>query len=87
MINAATLLHLAFILLSIRTPLLTYRTTSQRYAIENYSLCAQSLKPGSTTVFVNTNFPPGYVYEGWDAQKILKDAAEGKKIQVSGDWS
>jgi hypothetical protein len=58
-----------------------------RYAVHNYHDCAASLEPDSGTEFRNSNIPPGYVHEEWDAREIFKEAAEGKKLVVKGDWS
>ncbi|KAK0448001.1 hypothetical protein EV421DRAFT_107486 [Armillaria borealis] len=58
---------------------------SEKYAYDNYAACAKHIIDG--TPFTNTNTPPGYIYEPWTVEDLLKAAREKTDVQDAGDWS
>ncbi|KAG7449149.1 maackiain detoxification [Guyanagaster necrorhizus] len=58
---------------------------SEKYAYDNYAACAKHITEG--TPFANTNTPPGYTYEPWTVEDLLKAAGEKTDVQDAGDWS
>ncbi len=58
---------------------------SEKYAYDNYAACAKHITDG--TPFTNTNTPPGYIYEPWTVEDLLKAAREKTDVQDTGDWS
>ncbi|SJL01263.1 related to fusarubin cluster-monooxygenase [Armillaria ostoyae] len=58
---------------------------SEKYAYDNYAACAKHIIDG--TRFTNTNTPPGYIYEAWTVEDLLKAAREKTDVQDAGDWS
>ncbi|KAG7448145.1 maackiain detoxification [Guyanagaster necrorhizus] len=58
---------------------------SEKYAYDNYAACAKHITEG--TPFANTNTPPGYTYEPWTVEDLLKAAREKTDVQDAGDWS
>ncbi|KAG7446107.1 monooxygenase [Guyanagaster necrorhizus] len=58
---------------------------SEKYAYDNYAACAKHITDG--TPFTNTNTPPGYTYEPWTVEDLLKAARQKTDVQDAGDWS
>ncbi|KAJ5777658.1 hypothetical protein N7520_000904 [Penicillium odoratum] len=56
----------------------------EQYAIENYTSALAHLAGGSA--FHNTNIPPGYVYQPWTIDGLLKALEMGEEIVLDGDW-
>ena len=57
----------------------------EQYAVDNYAKAAASLEGGES--FSNTNIPPGHVPKQWSMAEVRKLEAEGKTIELTGDWS
>lgn len=57
----------------------------EKYAADNYADAAASVTSGAK--FENTNIPPGHVPTAWTMEEVLALEAEGKSIELSGDWS
>lgn len=68
-----------------RVPKWLFTHDPEQYAIEKYVEAAESVVEG--TLFENTNIPPGHVPSMWTMEEVLALEAEGKKIELSGDWS
>lgn len=68
-----------------RVPKWLFQHDPEVYAVANYAKAAASIVDG--TSFENTNIPPGYVPAAWTMEQVLAREAEGKSIELSGDWS
>ncbi|KAK0443903.1 uncharacterized protein EV420DRAFT_1013878 [Desarmillaria tabescens] len=58
---------------------------AEKYAYDNYDACAKHVLEGAP--FTNTNTPPGYTYEPWTVEELLRAVREGKEIHDAGDWN
>jgi 2-polyprenyl-6-methoxyphenol hydroxylase-like FAD-dependent oxidoreductase len=68
-----------------RVPKWIFTHDPEQYAVDNYAKAAASVAGGTT--FENTNIPPGHVPSVWTMEEVLALEVEGKKIELSGDWS
>jgi hypothetical protein len=57
----------------------------EAYVYTNYAKCLNHLISGAS--FTNTNTPPGFTYEPWTINELLKAADEGRETVDPGDWS
>jgi hypothetical protein len=57
----------------------------EKYVNDYYAQAAAGLADGNS--FNNTNIPPGHVSSMWTMEEVLALEVEGKKIELSGDWS
>ena len=55
------------------------------YVYENYHTFLNHIVSGAP--FTSTNIPPGYTYEPWTINELLKVAEEGRETADAGDWS
>ncbi|ORY62410.1 uncharacterized protein BCR38DRAFT_525408 [Pseudomassariella vexata] len=69
-----------------KVPKWVWQLDPEEYARENYAAAAASLEEGRPA-FVNTNTPPGYEPTPWSLDSISRSEREGKKLELSGDWS
>lgn len=68
-----------------RVPKWIFTHDPEQYAANNYTKAAESIVEGGS--FENTNIPPGHVPAVWTMEEVLALEKEGKKIELSGDWS
>ena len=68
-----------------RVPKWIFTHDPEQYAIDNYAKAAACVVNGRK--FHNTNLPPGHVPTLWTMEEVLALEAEGKKFDLSGDWS
>lgn len=61
-----------------------WQHSPEQYAIDNYETALEYLTEGRA--FSNTNIPPGYVYQSWTVDDILKAKEMGGEIVLEGDW-
>lgn len=57
----------------------------EEYVYDNWSKCVNHLV--SKASFKNTNIPPGYTYQPWTIDELLKASAEERETVDPGDWS
>ena len=57
----------------------------EAYVHNNYGKCLNHVVSG--TPFQNTNIPPGYRYEPWTIDELLKASEEERETVDPGDWS
>ena len=57
---------------------------AEKYAYDNYEAALKHLEGQGE--FTNTNIPPGYEYKPWDVDELLRLIADGKRIEVNGNW-
>ena len=58
----------------------------EAYVYDNYHKCLNHLISGAP--FSNTNIPPGFTYEPWTIDELLKAADDEDRETVDpGDWS
>ncbi|KAI7542473.1 monooxygenase [Hortaea werneckii] len=69
-----------------KVPKWIYQLDPEKYAEEKYEAAAASLKEGGKP-FVNTNLPDGFTPRPWTLEGIEMMEAEGKSIELEGDWS
>ncbi|KAK3112012.1 hypothetical protein LTR53_012154 [Teratosphaeriaceae sp. CCFEE 6253] len=69
-----------------KVPRWIFTSDPEVYADGKYEEAAQSLNEGGVG-FVNTNIPEGYVPEPWTMAGIEALYAEGKEVELKGDWS
>jgi len=69
-----------------KVPKWIFTSDPEKYADDNYSRAADSLREGGPE-FKNTNIPVGYTPEPWTMDSIEKLYAEGKQVELTGDWS
>jgi 2-polyprenyl-6-methoxyphenol hydroxylase-like FAD-dependent oxidoreductase len=68
-----------------RVPKWIFTHDPEQYAIDNYANAAASVMKGRG--FANTNIPAGHVPSLWTMEEVLALEAEGKTVELSGDWS
>ena len=68
-----------------RVPKWIFAHDPEQYAVENYVKAAASIK--DVTEFLNTNIPPGHVPSMWTMEEVLALEAQGKQMELTGDWS
>lgn len=68
-----------------RVPKWIFMLDPEKYVDENYNTASASLCGGPE--FINTNIPPGYTPDAWTLEGVEKLHAEGKGIELTGDWS
>lgn len=58
----------------------------EKYAYDNYAQCLAHLRDGFP--FINTNMPPGHVFEDWNLESEAKRMAAGIRsdLKENGYW-
>lgn len=69
-----------------KVPKWIYQLDPEEYANECYGAAADSLREDGSA-FTNTNLPQGFTPGPWSLEGIEKLHAEGKSIELEGDWS
>ncbi|KAK6845598.1 hypothetical protein PG995_015708 [Apiospora arundinis] len=57
----------------------------EQYAYDQYGAALRHLQTG--TPFRNTNVPRGYEYQPWTFGEVMGLVAQGKFLELGGDWS
>ncbi|KAK8129771.1 FAD/NAD(P)-binding domain-containing protein [Apiospora kogelbergensis] len=57
----------------------------EQYAYDQYGAVLRHLQMG--TAFRNTNIPRGYEYRPWTFREVMDLVAQGKFLELGGDWS
>lgn len=57
----------------------------EQYAVNSFAKAAMCIVDGTESH--NTNIPPGHVPTLWTTEEVLALEADGKKCELSGDWS
>ncbi|KAK8861969.1 monooxygenase [Apiospora arundinis] len=57
----------------------------EQYAYDQYGAALRHLQTG--TPFRNTNVPRGYEYQPWTFGEVMDLVAQGKFLELGGDWS
>jgi len=68
-----------------KVPKWIFMLDPEKYVDENYNAASASLRGGPE--FINTNIPQGHTPEAWTIEGVEKLHAEGKGIELTGDWS
>lgn len=63
----------------------------EAYVYENYDEVVQAIRAGAKYITdvgsLPANYPPGYKYEAWSIEKIMKDVRAGKPVELGdGRW-
>ncbi|KAK3652911.1 hypothetical protein LTR56_004859 [Elasticomyces elasticus] len=69
----------------VKVPKWIYTSDPEKYADANFAKAKASLEGGE--LFKNTNIPEGYEPEPWTMEGIERLYAEGKQVELKGDWS
>lgn len=56
----------------------------EQYVYDNWQTCLNHLVSGAS--FQNTNIPPGYTYEPWTMEGLIKSLEQGQFRVDAGDW-
>ncbi|KAI0145454.1 FAD/NAD(P)-binding domain-containing protein [Xylariaceae sp. FL1272] len=72
-----------------KVPSWIWKHDPEAYAYENYEAMADTIRKGvpfDEVTNVPPNYPPGYRYEPWDIETMLKELETGSVTLGSGDW-
>jgi hypothetical protein len=61
-----------------------YEHDAEQYVYDNWQACLNHMCSGAT--FKNTNIPPGYEYEPWTMESLMKTVENGQTAVDAGDW-
>ena len=57
----------------------------EKYVYDNWQACLNHITSGAP--FENTNLPPGYHYEPWTMEGLMKMSQNGQLVADLGDWN
>ncbi|KAI1267815.1 FAD/NAD(P)-binding domain-containing protein [Xylariaceae sp. FL1019] len=72
-----------------KIPSWIWKHDPESYAYENYEAMADTIRKGipfDEVTNVPPNYPPGYKYEPWDIETMLKEMEAGSVTLGSGNW-